>query len=319
MRGIGIPYQGNKARLVPQFGPLLPKADHFFDLFGGGGSVSCWLLQNRQNDYGQMHYNEILTPVAQLLQDVIAGKYSYSTFKPLWVSREQFHAEKETDGYVRQCWSFGNDGQSYLFGETIEPYKRQMHDAVVFGIFSDLAKDVLQIASWDTEDITERRLFLRRKIEHYRKTNTLPPCLHRFLSCAQLQHLQQLDRLKQLEQLQHLQQLDRLKQLEQLQRLQQLERLEQLSITSKDYRDVEILPNSVIYCDIPYGKGDDYGHSFDRADFFAWARNQRCPVFVSEYSVTETGWQCVWECKTKSSMAAKGPVDRTERIYWNGR
>ena len=33
---------------------------------------------------------------------------------------------------VKVCWSFGNDQKAYLYGKSIEPYKKACHFAVVF-------------------------------------------------------------------------------------------------------------------------------------------------------------------------------------------
>ena len=77
-----------------------------------------------------------------------------------------------------------------------------------------------------------------------------------------------LQSLESLERLQSLESLERLQSLERLERLQSLERLE---ITQMSYDEVPILPDSVIYCDIPYrntdGYGDDKKNTFDYEKF----------------------------------------------------
>lgn len=49
-----------------------------------------------------------------------------------WISREDFVKLKDTDPYVRYCWSFGNNGRSYLYGRFIEPWKKALHYKRVF-------------------------------------------------------------------------------------------------------------------------------------------------------------------------------------------
>ena len=47
MSNFGIPYMGNKSDIVASIAMNFPKADNFYDLFGGGGSISF----NAINDY----------------------------------------------------------------------------------------------------------------------------------------------------------------------------------------------------------------------------------------------------------------------------
>lgn len=265
---------GSKGSICDKLIPIFPKADHFYDLFGGGFSVTHAMLKNRPHDYKHFHFNEIKTPVVDLIKDAIAGKYNYSVFKPPWVSREEFHANKATCGYTACLWSFGNNQKTYLFGADIEPYKRSMHQAVVFGEFDDLAKQVLGIDHWPMGDIKERRLYYKKLVRG------------------------RLD-------------------LEQLERLQ---RLQQLNFYSKDYREIEILPNSVVYCDIPYQGTAEYGQSFDHAAFHDWAANCSQPVYFSEYSCQDPRFELVFEIEKRSLLSAtKSNKKNMERIYWNGR
>ena len=47
----GIPYKGSKQAIVKSLCAQFPKADHFYDLFGGGGSVSHYLSLNNTQGY----------------------------------------------------------------------------------------------------------------------------------------------------------------------------------------------------------------------------------------------------------------------------
>jgi hypothetical protein len=121
MAKYGIPYMGSKGGICDKLIPIFPKSDHFYDLFGGGFSVTHAMLKHRPHDYKHFHFNEIKTPVVDLIKDAIAGKYSYANFKPPWVSRESFHAKKATCGYTACLWSFGNNQGTYLFGPEAYP------------------------------------------------------------------------------------------------------------------------------------------------------------------------------------------------------
>lgn len=297
---------GSKGSICDKLIPIFPKADHFYDLFGGGFSVTHAMLKHRIHDYKQFHFNEIKQPVVDLIKDTIAGRYSYANFKPPWVSREEFHAKKDTCGYTACLWSFGNNQRAYLFGE-IEAYKRSMHQAVVFGEFDELAKQVLQRESWDTDDIKERRLSLKKLI-------------NKGFQLQQLERLQQLQQLLQLERLERLEQLEQLERLQQLEQLEQLERLPKLNFYSADYRTIELLPNSLVYCDIPYKGTAEYGQSFDHAAFHDWAANCEQPVYFSEYACDDPRFEVVFEIEKRSMLSAtKSNKKNMERVYWNGR
>ena len=56
-------------------------------------------------------------------------------FKPeylRWISREEFFAKKDTDDFVKMCFSFGNNGNDYMYGGKLEPMKKGFHYAIVF-------------------------------------------------------------------------------------------------------------------------------------------------------------------------------------------
>lgn len=71
------------------------------------------------------------------------------------------------------------------------------------------------------------------------------------------------------------------------------------------YLDLEIPPNSIIYCDPPYAGTTKYATgSFDHDQFWAWCNekvNEGHTVFVSEYNAPDD-WQCVWEKKVNNTL-----------------
>lgn len=114
----GIPYLGSKSKLAERIVSLLPRAEHLYDVFCGGCAIAhCAALSGK---WGHIHINDI-SDMPQLFVDAVAGKYRDER---LWISREDFFALKDSDPYVRSCWSFGNNGQDYLYSREIEPYKR---------------------------------------------------------------------------------------------------------------------------------------------------------------------------------------------------
>jgi hypothetical protein len=310
----GLPYQGSKTNIIGEIAKLFPRADHFYDLFGGGFSATHYMLVNRRKSFKHFHYNEIRAGMCELISDAIAGKYNYKVFKPDWISRDRFFAEKETSAYIKIIWSFGNNGEGYLFGKDLEEQKRSMHMAVVFDEFDSWFIDTFGIKKWPMGlGIKARRLFLKTILRHKMGQRVDLQRLERLQQLEQLEQLQRLERLQQLEQLQQLERLERLQQLEQL---QQLERLE---LTNLDYRKVIIKPNSVIYCDIPYQGTADYGNTFSHKDFFDWAHEQANPVFISEYDIKDQRLHLIKKINHRSTFSSGGDknIAVVEKVYGN--
>ena len=97
----------------------------------------------------------------------------------------------------------------------------------------------------------------------------------------------------------------------------ELERLQQLQ---QDYRTVNILPNSVIYCDIPYKGTNVYGKSgkpsFDYEAFYDWCERQTNPVFISEYSMPDDRFSCIMEIEARSTLSATNKAKKSvERLF----
>lgn len=117
----GIPYMGSKNKLAERIVALLPRATHLYDVFCGGCAVAhCAALSGK---YGHIHIND-KSDMGQLFMDAVEGMYRDER---RWISREDFFALKDSDPYVRACWSFGNNGRNYLYSREIEPYKRAVH------------------------------------------------------------------------------------------------------------------------------------------------------------------------------------------------
>jgi site-specific DNA-adenine methylase len=79
----GIPYQGSKSSIVKDVVKIFPKSTHFYDLFGGGFSITHAMLLHRKNGFKHFHFNEIRQGMTELIQDAIQGKYSYNVYKPV--------------------------------------------------------------------------------------------------------------------------------------------------------------------------------------------------------------------------------------------
>lgn len=122
----GMPYKGSKNSIAQWIVDNLPKEETFVDLFAGGCAVTHAAMLSHK--FKRFVANDI-TDSTQLFINAIHGKYHD---EKRWISREDFFRLKDTDPYVRLCWSFGNNGKDYLYSREIEPYKRAFHYAAVF-------------------------------------------------------------------------------------------------------------------------------------------------------------------------------------------
>jgi len=285
----GFPYMGSKTKLAEKILNHIPSAENFYDLFAGGCAITHRALL--EDFMGVPKFKNIFSNDIQgttlLFKEATEGKYKNER---RWISREDFNKEKDTNPYVRWVWSFGNNGSAYLFGKDVEPIKK-------------LAHEYLMANGYD--GTSETRIKLLKEYKEKLKIDG------RF-------ELQQLQQLQQLERLQQLQQLERLERLQQLQQLERLERLSVVTTTSSDYRDIDILPNSVIYCDPPYKDTAGYSVNFNHEEFWEWVRTNKYPVYVSEYKAPED-IKCVaeFEHRTSYSSSKKGRKKTIEKLFWN--
>ena len=141
----GVPYMGSKNKIAQWLIDKLPSSEVFVDLFAGGCAVTHAAIESGK--YKEYIINDI-GPAPDLFIDAIHGKYKDET---RWISREDFFKLKDTDPYVKYCWSFGNRASGYLYGKEIEPWKKALHYARVFGDYS-----LLKAMGIDTTDASRQ-------------------------------------------------------------------------------------------------------------------------------------------------------------------
>ena len=255
MRRYGIPYKGSKQAIADWVVDHLPPANTLVDLFCGGCTVThAAMLSGKWENFIA---NDIQPLAPQLFVDSIHGKYT-TTNEKRWISREDFFKLKDSDPYVKYCWSFGNDGATYMYGAEIEPLKKRLHELV----FAETVHD--RITAW--------RAFARE----YNRSS-----------------------------------------LQSLERLESLQSLQRLEISSKDYRELPIPLDSVIYCDIPYNcTANNYGVKFDYGAFFEWVCYQYVPVIISEYNIPDDRFTELASIeKIQISQGAAHQKKVQERLY----
>ena len=94
-------------------------------------------------------------------------------------------------------------------------------------------------------------------------------------------------------------------------------------MTNFSYENVEIMPNSLIYCDIPYNsqssKGS-YGCDYDsfHNEFYNWASsNENCVVFSEYLGNVPSEFEIIWQKKKTNLMAGGGSKKSIEVLAWN--
>jgi DNA adenine methylase len=94
--------------------------------------------------------------------------------------------------------------------------------------------------------------------------------------------------------------------------------IEGVKFTCSKYKNLEIPPSSIIYCDPPYANTTGYKDKFDHKEFWQWCR-EKCEeghdVFISEYNAPDD-FVCVWEKSTGVSVAKEGKHKKaTEKLF----
>ena len=286
---LGIPYMGSKRKLASD---ILSKitARHqgitdFYDLFGGGGSISFTAIR----DYRfKVYYNELNKHIYSLVQYLKDNKELEPKFYK-WVTREEFHKQinktnDEADwysGFVMSCWSFGNSQSSYLYGADIEEFKRLAHELIV-----NLDETAMFKLGLNMDGIFKIKEIQKRRIAFCSHVKKITEKRCDFQNLELVEHLT---------------------------------RLQNLQIYNKSYQDIKIKgDNPIIYCDIPYKGTREYKEDgFNHDKFYDWFANLEYPAYLSEY---DAPFKKIEMFKHRSSLSPTNNKKKVfESIYWNGK
>ena len=100
--------------------------------------------------------------------------------------------------------------------------------------------------------------------------------------------------------------------------IKQNPKLQGVDFVNSSYGELDIPPNSLIYCDPPYEGTEKYKDDFNHNEFWDWCREKAKEghqVFVSEYNAPDD-FQCVWEMEVNSSLTKDtGSKKATEKLF----
>ena len=284
-KSYGVGYQGSKNRIAEKLMNVLPSGNRFVDLFSGGCAMThCAMLSGKYNEY---LCNDLYPHAQNLFQQAITTGFDDPKYLR-WISREDFFKYKDSDDFVRCCWSFGNNQNNYLYGKKVEPLKKALHYACVYDDWSyfkytTVSDDVVQklkdcVAGVSVLQMNERRLKMNRVAKYYE-----------FVSMNMLENIEGLNKLKSIQQTD-----------------------QNITFTSMDYRNYEHKEGDVVYCDPPYKGVKKYNEIyFDHDAFYEWVRTRDYPIYFSEYSapddfvsVFNTNVQQLMSCEKSSHNKA---------------
>lgn len=86
--------------------------------------------------------------------------------------------------------------------------------------------------------------------------------------------------------------------------MRQLPKIKDVKFIHSSYQDLEIPPNSLIYCDPPYEGTTKYKDEFNHAEFWKWCRDKAAEghiVFVSEYNAPKD-FYCLKTVQTNTQL-----------------
>ena len=300
MTKYGIPYIGSKQAIADDIIAVLPSGKRFIDLFGGGFAMSqCALMSGK---YDKVVYSDCNEPLIRLLRDVFAGQYNYTMFVPEFITREEFFARKDTDAYVRWLWSFGNNGETYLFAKDLEPKKHALHDFVVLNKRCEFVDGLLgKDFELPDADIKTRRLAYGQRIKELGKRCGL----------EQLEQLGRLERLKRIQETCVTKPLDGGASPD-----------SQLEMICRSYTEYEYEDGDVVYCDPPYdnrkNKQNYYSCDFDFSAFLDWVATRDYPVYFSSYPIGDSRFELAWSKEKNTSFSPwNNGVRNLECLYRN--
>ena len=281
----GIPYQGSKNRIAKEIIELLPKGKRFVDLFAGGCAITHAAMLSWK--YESFLVNDLYPVGARMFKKALEGEYTKPEYFR-WVSREEFFDKKDTDDFIKLCYSFGNNGSSYMYSKKIEPLKKAFHYVVVYddwtyleeyakehnwkyGLIDEMKKSVDGI-----DNQNQRRSSISKLVQEHDDIGIKPPLLQHLGRLGRMEEINQ--RRKSVSKIVHVNsdvgiQSSLLENIECMNRLNISTSNSNIDFTSFDYREYQHEDGDIVYCDPPYKGTKGYDdREFDHEAFYEWCR-----------------------------------------------
>ena len=352
---LGLSYMGSKRNLADDILKVIydynPNAYAFYDLFGGGGSMS---LYAKKCGY-DVFYNDLDKHIYSVIDYFKKHKNNLDSRLYDFLSREEFYKIKEKENktpldYVMlYLHSFSNNFKVYFCKKDDEEYYKHFHNLVVKNSYEsacyfdsyalrinsigDIFKKFMIHSDFKKLDVFKRRLLfidILKKIDFI----GIAGLKNRFkdISLFNLMDIKKIDMLKKVGADADYSKIEAyirdreegagkysLKTLGSLNLLLKSD-FSDIEISNKSYSEVEIkhAPNDcIIYCDIPYKNTGKYIESFNHSEFYKWCfekKEQGYNVFVSEYDMP-LEFKCIFEKEHTKKSGVQNNLKTIERLY----
>lgn len=293
----------------------LPSAPVLHDLFCGGLAISqCALLSGKFNQVRPSDADPSIKEMYGAL-NLMKAEGTLDKFGRSFVTREEFNTHKHTDPLISLLWSFGNNRRNYIYGRTIEPWKKAVHHARVLGDRSLLQAMGIESDGSRNDIRTNHERYARLYADFYIRQyagDMIPNMSERNISS--IQHDQNRQRfVTTMIDIENHERTVRIRDSFNAMSISAMTPPETLS-----YLDAQAPTDpadGIVYCDIPY-KGtrkDAYNVGIDYEQFYEWAQG-RANVYISEYEMPADRFECVAEFH-HLSLADKKPHKVKERLF----
>lgn len=323
---IGLPYQGSKKKISRQIVEIIKENfgtnKRVYDVFGGGGAMSCELLLQGYD----VVYNELKTDVYEMFKKSL--ELTEDEIKTFILSRDEFFeikAKKDKspiDNLKLLINSFGNNRDSYLYSvDKSEPkYK--------------LALEILE---------------KEKDWRNYKQTDVYKAHVGRLINIERLKQLEQINRLNQLDNINSVNRLEHLEMHNKDYRAfsdvenailyldppyentvgytavdskvitkEKKERIRRI-LKSKP-KGTKIKEGTIVYSLNENGNIyiKETSNGFNSKLFYDWAyeMSKKNIVLISSYEISDPRFECVWTFEKAGSTLAGGmDLSKKERLF----
>ena len=173
----GLPYKGSKNSIAQKIVDALPKGESFCDACCGGGAIL--MASALSGKYARVTGYDVNEAIIGLIRATMIdfGTIDYEHDLPSVDRKAFFEARNRSAGIsdwlVRYCYSFGNDGQTFLWSDEMHEGFRLLEDAIRGKTLDERAHAIQKLAKHkDAIELMSRiEPFVRlRRIKEVEKT-----------------------------------------------------------------------------------------------------------------------------------------------------